>query len=200
MEHSDISVEKDTRIEERMQEIQKKALSGLDMVEKSLTDQIKQIEEAERDETKKMQETLQEKTEELKELQAQHISLEAEISKLRRREEKEKRQSIDEKSEENRSAEVAVSKAVLERLQAEVLTVVERVKRKNDTIVKLKTMIEEHKGREAVLKKELRRMKKRSSRETEEKETSGDNGSRQTGPNPTVKTSFPEELPILLKS
>jgi chromosome segregation ATPase len=200
MGHGGILPEKDASFEEKMQEIQKEALSVLDMVEKRLTDQIKQIEEAERDETKKMQETIQEKTEELKELQAQHMSLEAEISRLRQKEEKEKRQSTDEKFEQNGLAQTAVSKAVLERLEAEVMTVVERVKEKNDIIVKLKTMIEEHKGREAVLKKELRRMKKRSSRETEEKETSGDNGSRQTGPNPTVKTSFPEELPILLKS
>jgi hypothetical protein len=53
----------------------------------------------------------------------------------------------------------------------------------------LKTMIEEHKVREATLKKELRRIMKGSSRETEEKkETSGGNGRRQTRRSSTVKT------------
>jgi hypothetical protein len=193
MGHGGIPAEKDASVTARMREIQKEALSVLDLVEKSLTDQIKQIEEAERDETEKMKETLQEQTEELKNLRGQHTALESEMSKLRLKEEEEKKQSTDKKPEENDKAEVAVSKAVLERLQAEVLTVVERVKDKNDTIGKLKTLIEEHKLREAALKKELRRIMKRSSRSSEEQDVSnGGSGSGQRNARRTsvVKTKL----------
>jgi hypothetical protein len=190
MGHGDISADKDASVTEQMREIQKEALSVLDLVEKSLTDQIKQIEEAERDETEKMKEAIQQKTEELKILQAQHKVLESEVSKLRLKEEERNKQSTDEKPEDNDKAEVAVSKAVLERLQAEVLAVVERVKDKNDTIGKLKTLIEEHKVREAALKKELRRIMKRSSRPSEGQDVSNGgsgSGQRQARRNTVVK-------------
>jgi DNA repair exonuclease SbcCD ATPase subunit len=193
MGQSDTSADKDANVTEQMREIQKEALSVLDLVEKSLTNQMKQIEEAERDETEKMKDTLQEKTEELKNLQAQHRALESEIGKLRLKKEEEKKQSTDEKPGENGNAEVAVSKAVLERLQAEVLTVVERVKDKNDTIGKLKTLIEEHKVREGALKKELRRIMKRSSRPSEGQNAGNGgsgNGQRQARRNTVVKTKL----------
>jgi chromosome segregation ATPase len=193
MGHGDMSADKDASVKEQMGKIQKEALSVLDLVEKSLTDQIKQIEEAERDEIEKMKETIQEKTEELKNLQAQHRALESIVSKLRQKEEEENKQSTEEKPEENDKAEVAVSKAVLERLQAEVLTVVERVKDKNDTIGKLKTLIEEHKVREAALKKELRRIMKRSSRPSEGQDVSNGgtgSGQRQARRQAVVKTKL----------
>jgi len=181
----------DTNIGERTQEIQQEALAALDLVEESLTDQIKQLEKNKGADARKVQEELQESTEELKDLQAQHSILESEISKLRLKEkereveEEEKKQNAGEKPLENghKPEVTAVSKAALEKLQTEVLTVVDRVKEKNDTIGRLKTLIEEHKVREAALKKELRRIMRRS-RTAEEKE--GTNG--KTRRNSTAKT------------
>lgn len=170
----------EANISEQAREIQQEALAALDLVEESLTDQIKQLEKDKGADARKMQEELQETTDELKELQAQHLVLETEIAKLRQREkekeEEEKKRSAEEQNAvekplENghKKEETTVSKEVLEKLQAEVLTVVERVKEKNDTIGKLKTLIEEHKVREAALKKELRRIMRRS-RTAEEKD------------------------------
>mmetsp|Transcript_23468 Transcript_23468/g.28685 ORF Transcript_23468/g.28685 Transcript_23468/m.28685 type:complete len:518 (+) Transcript_23468:672-2225(+) len=51
--------------------------------------------------------------------------------------------------------------AMMRKLQVEVFTVVERIKEKNEAIGKLTTVVEEHKVREATLKRELKRMKKR---------------------------------------
>ena len=185
----------ETNIGERMLEIQQEALAALDLVEQSLTDQIKQLEEEKGEDTRKMQEELEQTTEELKGLQAQHSILESEIAKLRQREndkekekEEEKKQNAGEKPLENGKTEVTVSKAVLERLQAEVLTVVERVKEKNDTIGRLKTLIEEHKVREAALKKELRRIMRRSARNGEDNDAANGSGKSDRRRSSAVKT------------
>jgi len=151
----------DQALTERMKEIQQEALTALDQVEDSLTDQIKQLEHLTREETGQVKDNLEERTEELRNMQSQHRKLEAEISRLRAEEERRKLRD-DEKPLENGKMETAVSRAVLERLQSEVLTVVERVKEKNETIGRLQTSIDEHKVREAALKKELKRMMKRS--------------------------------------
>ena len=180
----------DTNIGERTQEIQQEAMAALELVEESLTEQVKQLEKDKGEDARKIQEELQRTTEELKDLQAQHLVLESELSKLRLKEkeeaeQEEKKQNSGEKQLENgHKTEVTVSKAALERLQTEVLTVVDRVKEKNDTIGRLKTLIEEHKVRETALKKELRRIMRRS-RTSEEKEGINGKTSRR---NSAVKT------------
>ena len=174
MGRSGVSLD-DSNLTEKMKEIQKEALAALELVEDSLTNQIKHLEEATGDEMRKLQESLEERTLELKNLQSQHTALESEIVKLRQKEEENKKEDTGEESFENGTIEVAVSKAVLERLQAEVLTVVERVKEKNETIGRLNSLIEEHKVRETALKKELRRVMRRS-RVTEEEKGSNGNG------------------------
>jgi hypothetical protein len=156
------SIAPDQNLTERMKEIQQEALTALDQVEDSLTDQIKQLENLTREETSQVKDDLQEKTDELRVLQGQHKKLESEISRLRKQDEERKNKDSDEKPSENGKMETAVSKAVLERLQNEVLTVVERIRDKNETIGRLTTSIEEHKMREGALKKELKRMMKRS--------------------------------------
>lgn len=149
----------DQNLTDRMTEIQQEALTALDQVEDSLTDQIKQLESLTREETGNVKDSLSERTDELRNMQSQHRKLEAEISRLRAEEERRRTREDDEGSS---SAGTAVSRALLERLQSEVLTVVERVKEKNETIGRLQTSIDEHKVREAALKKELKRMMKRS--------------------------------------
>ena len=150
----------DQNLGERMKEIQQEALTALDQVEDSLTDQIKQLEHLTREETSQVKENLEERTDELRTMQAQHRKLDAEIARLRA--EEERRKNGEEKGLENGKTDSGVSRAVLERLQSEVLTVVERVKDKNDTIGRLQTSIDEHKVREAALKKELKRMMRRN--------------------------------------
>lgn len=149
----------DQSLTERMQEIQQEALTALDQVEDSLTDQIKGLETLTREETGNVKDTLTERTEELRNMQSQHRKLEAEIKRVRAEEERRRNREDEEGSSSNGTS---VSRAVLERLQSEVLTVVERVKEKNELIGRLQTSIDEHKVREAALKKELKRMMKRS--------------------------------------
>mmetsp|Transcript_29037 Transcript_29037/g.47962 ORF Transcript_29037/g.47962 Transcript_29037/m.47962 type:complete len:532 (-) Transcript_29037:207-1802(-) len=149
----------DQNLTDRMTEIQQEALTALDQVEDSLTDQIKQLESLTREETGNVKDSLTERTDELRNMQSQHRKLEAEIARLRAEEERRRAREDDEGSS---SAGTAVSRALLERLQSEVLTVVERVKEKNETIGRQQTSIDEHKVREAALKKELKRMMKRS--------------------------------------
>ena len=149
----------DPNLTERMQEIQQEALTALDQVEDSLTDQIKGLESLTREETGNVKDTLTERTEELRNMQSQHRKLEAEIKRVRAEEERRRNREDEEGSSSNGTS---VSRAVLERLQSEVLTVVERVKEKNELIGRLQTSIDEHKVREAALKKELKRMMKRS--------------------------------------
>uniref|UniRef100_A0A7S1D1H0 Uncharacterized protein n=1 Tax=Cyclophora tenuis TaxID=216820 RepID=A0A7S1D1H0_CYCTE len=176
----------DQNISERMTEIQQEALTALDQVEDSLTDQIKQLEHLTREETGQVKDNLEERTDELRNMQAQHRKLEAEIARLRA--EEERRKNGEERGLENGKAEMAVSRAVLERLQSEVLTVVERVKEKNETISRLQTSIDEHKVRESALKKELKRMMKRS-RGTDE-ENGGPSNGRQQRRNSVVRSNM----------
>jgi len=58
-------------------------------------------------------------------------------------------------------SDLNLSRSVLDRLQNEILVVVQRVKEKNDTIGRLTTTIEEQKVRETALKKEMKRMLKK---------------------------------------
>lgn len=176
----------DQNISERMTEIQQEALTALDQVEDSLTDQIKQLEHLTREETGQVKDNLEERTDELRSMQAQHRKLEAEISRLRA--EEERRKNGEERGFENGKSETAVSRAVLERLQNEVLTVVERVKEKNETISRLQTSIDEHKVREAALKKELKRMMKRSRGADEE--NGGPSNGRQQRRNSVVRSNM----------
>jgi chromosome segregation ATPase len=150
----------DESLTERMKEIQQEALTALDQVEDSLTDEIKQLESLTRDETANVKEVLEDRTQELKKMQSLHKKLESEISRLRSEDERRKGRDEDDGAGSNGSS--AVSRVVLERLQNEVLTVVERVKEKNETIGRLQTSMDEYKVREAALKKELKRMMKRS--------------------------------------
>lgn len=168
----------DENLTERMIEIQKEALTALDQVEDSLTLQIKQLEQATRDEASQVKDHLEQRTEELKNMQSQQRSLEAEIARLRREEESKKQNAGEKAVENNGGADLVVSKSVLEKLQKEVLVIVERVKEKNETIGRLTSFVEEHKVREAALKKELKRMMKKSRTAEEEKDSNGSSHQR----------------------
>jgi chromosome segregation ATPase len=181
------TINPDQNLTERMKEIQQEALTALDQVEDSLTDQIKQLENLTREETGQVKDDLQEKTDELRILQGQHKKLESEISRLRKQEDERKSKDTDDKPQENGGKmETAVSKSVLERLQNEVLTVVERIRDKNETIGRLTTSIEEHKMREGALKKELKRMMKRTRGTEEDQGGLSGTSSRQSRRNSTA--------------
>mmetsp|Transcript_16593 Transcript_16593/g.18442 ORF Transcript_16593/g.18442 Transcript_16593/m.18442 type:complete len:101 (+) Transcript_16593:34-336(+) len=58
------------------------------------------------------------------------------------------------------SSSSGISRVTLERLQNEILTVVDRVKSKNETILKLKASMEDLETRASTYKKELKRLKR----------------------------------------
>lgn len=76
--------------------------------------------------------------------------LEAELAKLRK-------QKGATTNESGNPVEMLMSKKALETLQQEVLSVVQKVNEKNETIGRLNAVIEEHKVRERSLMEELRR-------------------------------------------
>ena len=141
----------DTKLTERMREIQQEALTALDQVEDSLLDQIKQLEELTREETTNVKDTLEERTDELKSMQIQHRKLEAEISRLREH---------DSTNGNGGSGGSNLSQPTMDKLEKEILGVVSRVSEKNEIINRLQASIEEFKVRETALKKELKRMMK----------------------------------------
>mmetsp|Transcript_29086 Transcript_29086/g.41147 ORF Transcript_29086/g.41147 Transcript_29086/m.41147 type:complete len:538 (-) Transcript_29086:45-1658(-) len=168
----------DLNLTERMKEIQQEALTALDQVEDSLTDQIKQLEHLTREETSHVKDTLEERTEELRSMQSQHRKLEAEISRLR---EEDSRKDFTDSGRSNGSSDTSVSRAVLERLQNEIITVVDRMKEKNEVIGRLQTANDELKVREIALKKELKRMMKKQRGSSGDDENGGRSSRRGTG-------------------
>lgn len=149
----------DLTLTERMKEIQQEALTALDQVEDSLTDQIKQLEHLTREETSHVKEDLEERTEELRSMQTQHRKLEAEISRLR---ENDSSTANNTSNQSTSSGESSLSRQMMERLQSEVVMVIDRMQEKNEIIRRLQASIDELRVREAALKKELKRMMKKS--------------------------------------
>jgi chromosome segregation ATPase len=144
---------------EQVKEIQNEAMATISQVDAKLTAGIKQLEEATRSETIEMKDALLAKTEELKSLQATHAKLEKEIANLKNADEAKVNGHVLNGAT---GASSSVSREVLERLQSEVLKVVQRVKEKNEIIGRLNTCVEEHKMREQILKKELKRVMKKA--------------------------------------
>merc|ERR1712241_1387309 len=83
--------------------------------------------------------------------------LESELAELRA-EDDSRRQDINGMNGSTSSS--GISRSTLERLQSEILAVVDRIKKKNETIVELKSTIDELKVRESTYKRELKKWKK----------------------------------------
>eukprot|EP00548_Thalassiothrix_antarctica_P002323 CAMPEP_0194141102 /NCGR_PEP_ID=MMETSP0152-20130528/10587_1 /TAXON_ID=1049557 /ORGANISM="Thalassiothrix antarctica, Strain L6-D1" /LENGTH=524 /DNA_ID=CAMNT_0038839633 /DNA_START=8 /DNA_END=1582 /DNA_ORIENTATION=+ len=148
----------DYNLEQQISNIQDETLSALDSVEDSLADQIQQLESLTREETAKVRRSLLEKTEDMQIMQTHQEALENEITQLRST-----TTSGDDYLDGTNgsgSSSSGISRVTLERLQNEILTVVDRVKSKNETILKLKASMEDLETRASTYKKELKRLKR----------------------------------------
>jgi len=141
----------DLSLGQRISDIQDETLTALDSVEDSLADQIQQLESLTREETANVKLSLLEKTEELRNMHAHQRVLENEIAQQR---------TGDGDGTNGSGTSSGISRATLERLQNEIFIVIDRVKSKNETIMKLKSSVEEFKVRESTYKKELKKWKK----------------------------------------
>jgi hypothetical protein len=144
-------------------------MSAIEEVQAMLNKQIEGLGEQATLETKVIKETLESKVTDLKIMEARQQHLEQEISVLQTAEGQAVAGMKDDMDA--NATELYVSQKGLERLQAEVLQVIERVKEKNESIGRLTATVEEHKVRERTLMEELRRfMKEQSDREFSERQ------------------------------
>jgi hypothetical protein len=158
----------DPAVNTRISDIQTEAMSAIEEVNAMLNKQIEGLGEQAALETKVIKETLESKVTDLKIMEARQQDLEQEISVLQTAE-GEAVTGIEDMDA--NALELYVSQKGLERLQAEVLQIIERVKEKNESIGRLTATVEEHKVRERTLMDELRRfMKEQSDREFSERQ------------------------------
>ena len=159
----------DPNIAEHIQNAQAEALAEIRKVQDQVQEQMKQLETKSSQESSEVRSTLERKMKEMKELQERQEQLEKDIHKMTVEE-----LSIlarEHSSSENQQVELFVSRKILERLQNEVLQVVQRVREKNETIGKLEATIDELMARERTLIKELKRiMNARSTQTLQERE------------------------------
>jgi hypothetical protein len=159
----------DPAVNARISDIQTEAMSAIEEVQAMLNKQIQGLGEQAEFETKAIKETLESKVTDLKIMEARQQHLEQEISDLQAAEGQAVAGMKDDMDA--NALELYLSQNVLERLQAEVLQVIERVKEKNESIGRLTATVEEHKVRERTLMEELRRfMREQSERETAERQ------------------------------
>jgi hypothetical protein len=142
-------LQNDTRIEE----IQTQAMAAIREIELVVDRQVHELGEQSAREAQVVQETLESKVHHLSIMQSRQQELEVEIANIQLC-------SDPGDSIPNNTADLQVSRKVLEQLQKEVLQVVERVKEKNTEIGRLTAILEEHKIRERSLMEELRRLMK----------------------------------------
>ena len=164
-------------VRERVDEIQNDAMAAIGQVQDLLAQQMKKLDELSEEERKIVRETLQSKVKDLGLMQSRQKQLEADISKVH--EGGNGHAAPNPQTAGN--SDLFVSRKVMERLQEEVLQVVERVKEKNEMIGRLKANVEEHKVREKSLMEELKRhMKEQAERRRQEQiRISADNAKRE---------------------
>lgn len=157
----------DEKVVSHMKSIQTDVLKVLAQVETTLSGQIREMEGRALQETKVMKEAIQKRSTTLESMQTEHKALEEEIKQLRSsnkhstKDVSSHQKEVEKKSESVTSQGAVVNginKGVLDRLQLEVLRIVERVKEKNEIIQAMKMKIEDQKSTEEKLKKELKRV------------------------------------------
>jgi hypothetical protein len=156
----------DPVVSEHIAHARDEAMESIAQIEAVLNHQIDQLEDKSVAETKEVKETLEEKISEMRGMQARQVKLEQEIAKMSIEELGELARAgntTNNASENNPAVELYISKKILERLQNEVLQVVERVREKNEIIGRMEATIDEHRVREKTLIEELRRLMKERS-------------------------------------
>jgi hypothetical protein len=165
----------DTKVVEKMRQIQQEALRALGHVQDALSQQIQQMEGNALKETGIMNLTLEERDNALKDMQGHHKTLEEEIQRSQKTRQQASHSansptkngspivrsaSAEENflSPEKPPSTPMVNNAVLIILHTEVIKVAEHVQKKNSAIGTLSLELEEYRVREQVLKKELKRV------------------------------------------
>ena len=181
----------DQEVTKQMHCIQKDAMSALKHVEGTMTKQMRQMEERTSEETKCMKQALEQRTETLQSMQQEHKQLQEEIARM-----KESANSCaspvttdDGLISPPSMKKPIVSGQVLDQLLVEVENVVERVQLKNDVIQALQANLKESAKREQILKKELKRAMRGSSKPKEANRTI------ETTKGPTPPESPPKKTP-----
>jgi predicted nucleic acid-binding Zn-ribbon protein len=150
----------DDAFEERLNHVQEEALGAVDELTCTLEDTIARLEAQSEKVTATLTESIESRIGELQRMQTRQTELYQMLSNLRASEEAETREVVNADG----SVDVFVSRKVLESLQNEVLMVVDRVKEKNEEIVRLTATVDELKVRERAFMEELRRMMQEQSR------------------------------------
>lgn len=148
---------------DRVQEVTKQAMAAIADIEQKVDEKLKQLKKQSELETHIVRDALQSKVHDLSQMQLRQAELETQLAQLRS---DNNMPQIPEQAISGNDDEVFVSRTVLEKLQNEVLQVVERVQEKNEEIGRLTATVEEHKIRERSLMDELKRhMKEQGERQ-----------------------------------
>ena len=156
----------DQEVTKQMQCIQKDAMSAIKHIEGTMSKQMRQMEERTSEETKCMKQALEQRTETLQSMQQEHKLLQEEIARM-----KESANSCaspvttgDGLNSPSPKKKPIVSRQVLDQLLVELGKTLERVQLKNYVIQALQANIKDYANREQILKKELKRAMRGSSK------------------------------------
>jgi hypothetical protein len=143
-------------LKSHLSKIHSDAMAAIEQVNSVLDEQMAKLEGKASEEAVLVKKTLETKMNNLKRTEKRQSTIEREVAAMVEEEKAKNRGAVGDSSPDD----VYVSRKVMERLQKEVLQVVERVKEKNEEIGRLKTTIQEHKVREQSLMEELQRLVK----------------------------------------
>lgn len=146
--------------EERLDLVRSEAMAAVDQLARTLDDRIARLEEQSEEVTATLTESIESRISELQRMQTRQTELYQMLTNLRESDQAETREVVNADG----SVDVFVSRKVLESLQNEVLVIVDRMKEKNEEIVRLKATVDELKVRERAFMVELRRMMQEQSR------------------------------------
>ena len=144
----------------RLDSIQSETMTEIEKVERLIDEQVEKIEAQAKSETQKVKEHLESRVNDLRQMETRQKELEEEISENH----KDQRVQTGPRESSNCLTDSVVSRASLERLQTEVLQIVERLNEKNEYIGRLNATVEEHKVRERALMEELKRLREEQAR------------------------------------
>lgn len=154
--NSELCEELQASFDKRIQEVQQQALVAIEKLESALNRQVKKLGDQSEREAQVVKTTFENKISQMADMKRRQNQLEGDIKQMDKEADQEteaemvsKETVIDDK--------IYLSRSVLDRLQSEVLQVVQQVKEKDEQIGHLTATVEEHKVRERTLMDELKR-------------------------------------------
>jgi hypothetical protein len=146
--------------EARLNAAQAEAMAAIEQVRGAVQAQFAHLEAQSEEVTATLTESIESRIGELQRMQSRQSELQQMLTNLRESEQAETREVVNADG----SVDMFVSRKVLERLQSEVLLIVDRVREKNEEIARLTATVDELKVRERAFMDELRRMMQEQSR------------------------------------